>query len=257
MNRFLPLISCAFVGILVSSVLKSAQGSPKPAYGSTSGTPHRSAKHHHVALAQVPLRHPRPASEGHRDCSVPGTTLRPRMLRRPIRITSQQTLMPQHPANRDTDLRISNRLLLSEPRRREGAGFRRDRVVRQYLELEVDRRAFADGDLPNLLHVSDTRPSIISSVRGSQRCCACSSARPFRLRAPGSVAPHRDLPGRGPCTPLEVRVSARDVDLTAVDRRGSSKGPAPGAVLPAMTLARSRPYYWAERCRSGAAGPPT
>jgi hypothetical protein len=67
MNRFLPLISCAFVGILVSSCARNPPSVvPEPTYGSASGTFHRSAKHHHVALAQVPLRHPRAASEGHR-----------------------------------------------------------------------------------------------------------------------------------------------------------------------------------------------
>jgi hypothetical protein len=67
MNRFLPWISCAFAGILVSSCAQNPPSVvPEHAYGSTSGTPHRSAKHHHVALAQVPLRPPRAASEGHR-----------------------------------------------------------------------------------------------------------------------------------------------------------------------------------------------
>src|SRR5436190_23467429 len=56
MNRFFPFISCAFVGILVSSC---ARNPPNV-------VPHRSAKHHHVALAQASLRHPRAASEGHR-----------------------------------------------------------------------------------------------------------------------------------------------------------------------------------------------
>src|SRR4029077_17098706 len=66
-SRFFPFISCAFVGILVSSCAQNPHCMvPKPTYGSASGTPHRSAKHHHVALAQVPLRHPRAASEGHR-----------------------------------------------------------------------------------------------------------------------------------------------------------------------------------------------
>jgi hypothetical protein len=69
MNRFFPLISCAFVGILVSSCAQNPHRVvSKPAYGSASGTPHRPAKRHHVALAQVPLRHlpQRAASEGHR-----------------------------------------------------------------------------------------------------------------------------------------------------------------------------------------------
>ena len=60
MNRFFPFISCAFVGILVSSCART-----EPVYGSRSASPHRPAKHHHVALAQVPLRH-RAASEGQR-----------------------------------------------------------------------------------------------------------------------------------------------------------------------------------------------
>jgi hypothetical protein len=55
------------------------------------------------------------------DCSVPGTTLRPRTPRRPIWITSQQTPMPQHPPNRKTDLRISNRLL-SQRSKAAGSG---------------------------------------------------------------------------------------------------------------------------------------
>jgi hypothetical protein len=64
MNRFLPLISCALVGILVASCTRNPQVA-EPAYGSASGTAPRSAKQHHVALAQVPLRHPprRAASE--------------------------------------------------------------------------------------------------------------------------------------------------------------------------------------------------
>jgi hypothetical protein len=62
-------ISCAFVGILVSSCAQNPHRAvPEPAYESASGTPHRPAKRHHVALAQVPLHHPprRAASEGHR-----------------------------------------------------------------------------------------------------------------------------------------------------------------------------------------------
>jgi hypothetical protein len=66
MNRFFPFISCAFVGILVSSCARNPPSVVPVAYGSASGTPHRSAKHHHVALSQAPLRHPKAASEGHR-----------------------------------------------------------------------------------------------------------------------------------------------------------------------------------------------
>jgi hypothetical protein len=69
MNRFLPFISCAFVGILVSSCAQNPHCVvSEPAYGSASRTPHRPAKRHHVALAQVPLRHPprRAAGEGQR-----------------------------------------------------------------------------------------------------------------------------------------------------------------------------------------------
>jgi hypothetical protein len=127
MNRFLPLISCAFVGILVSSCARNPPSVvPKPAYGSASGTPHRPAKRHHVALAQLPLRHPpqRAASEGHRrllrpwnhlpaapetpapaNATTPPHTDRPpprprrlRMPRRPlIRITSRQPPRPRRP----------------------------------------------------------------------------------------------------------------------------------------------------------------
>jgi hypothetical protein len=64
MNSFLPLISCAFVAILVSSCARNPQV-VESAYGSASGTTLRSAKHHHVALAQVSLYHPRVASEAH------------------------------------------------------------------------------------------------------------------------------------------------------------------------------------------------
>jgi hypothetical protein len=69
MNRFLPFISCAFVGILVSSCAQNPHCVvPEPAYGSASGSFHRLAKRHHVALAQVRFRHaPRKAaSEGQR-----------------------------------------------------------------------------------------------------------------------------------------------------------------------------------------------
>jgi hypothetical protein len=67
MNRFLPLISCAFVGIFVSSCARNPHSvAPEPAYGSAPGTIRRAAKHYHVARAQVPLRHPKVASEGHR-----------------------------------------------------------------------------------------------------------------------------------------------------------------------------------------------
>ena len=45
---------------------------------------------------------------------------------------------------------------------------------------------------------------------------------PLRL-TPGYRA-DRDLPGRGPCTPLEVRVSARDVNLAALDRHAIPNG---------------------------------
>ena len=84
MNRFLPLIRCAFVGILVSSCARNPPSVvPKTAYGSTSGTSHRSAKHHHVALAQVPLRHPRAASEGHRRQLAQSLRARPKVRRRP------------------------------------------------------------------------------------------------------------------------------------------------------------------------------
>src|SRR6266536_2810630 len=38
----------------------------------------------------------------------------------------------------------------------------------------------------------------------------------------------RDLPGRGPCTPLEVRVSARDVDEAALVELAQSRGNADG-----------------------------
>jgi hypothetical protein len=122
MNRFFPFISCAFVGILVSSCARN-----EPVYGSRSASPHRPAKHHHVALAQVPLRHPprRAASEGQRRPLRPWNHLpaasetpapanattppirtswqppRPRRLRMPrrppIRITSRQTPMSRHP----------------------------------------------------------------------------------------------------------------------------------------------------------------
>jgi hypothetical protein len=74
MNRFLPFISCAFVGILVSSCAQNPHRMvPEPAYGSASGTTHRPTKRHHVALAQVLLRHPprRAASEGHRSLLRP------------------------------------------------------------------------------------------------------------------------------------------------------------------------------------------
>ena len=54
------------MGILVSSCARNPPSVVPVAYGSASGTPHRSAKHHHVALAQAPLRHPKAASEGHR-----------------------------------------------------------------------------------------------------------------------------------------------------------------------------------------------
>jgi hypothetical protein len=106
MNRFFPFISCAFVGILVSSCAQNPHCmAPKPTYGSASGTPHRSAKHRHVALAQVPLRHPRAASEGHRRLLRPWNHLPAapetpglRMPRRPpIRITSRQPPRPQRP----------------------------------------------------------------------------------------------------------------------------------------------------------------
>jgi hypothetical protein len=54
MNRFLPFISCAFVGVLVSSCAQNPHHVvPGPAYRSASGTPHRLAKRHHVALAHV------------------------------------------------------------------------------------------------------------------------------------------------------------------------------------------------------------
>ena len=79
MNRFFPLISCAFVGILVSSCAQNPHRVvSKPAYGSASGTPHRPAKRHHVALAQVSLRHlpQRAASEGHRRLLRPWNHLR-------------------------------------------------------------------------------------------------------------------------------------------------------------------------------------
>jgi hypothetical protein len=66
MNRFLPFISCALAGILVSSCAQNPR--QVLAYGSTHSTSHRPAKRHHVALAQVQLRHPprRPASQGPR-----------------------------------------------------------------------------------------------------------------------------------------------------------------------------------------------
>jgi hypothetical protein len=64
MKSFLRLIRCAFAGILVSSCAQNPQVA-QPAYGSASGTAPRSAKHHHVALAQVSLHHPRVASEAH------------------------------------------------------------------------------------------------------------------------------------------------------------------------------------------------
>jgi hypothetical protein len=52
------------------------------------------------------------------------------------------------------------------------------------------------------------------------------SSRVSRLSIAGLCCSSQGLAREGPCTPLEVGVSARDVDLTAVDRRGSSKGPA-------------------------------
>src|SRR5262245_28231469 len=45
---------------------------------------------------------------------------------------------------------------------------------------------------------------------------------PLRL-TPGYRA-DRDLPGRGPCTPLEVRVSARDINLATLDRCVGAEG---------------------------------
>ena len=77
MNRFLPFISCAFVGVLVSSCAQNPHHVvPGPAYGSASGTPHRLAKRHHVALAHVPLRHPprRAASDRPLHVSTPPLT---------------------------------------------------------------------------------------------------------------------------------------------------------------------------------------
>ena len=66
-EQVLALDQLRIRGILVSSCARNPPSVvPKPAYGSASGTPHRPAKRHHVALAQLPLRHPRPASEGHR-----------------------------------------------------------------------------------------------------------------------------------------------------------------------------------------------
>jgi hypothetical protein len=119
MNRFFPFISCAFVGILVSSCARN-----EPVYGSRSASPHRPAKHHHVALAQVPLRH-RAASEGQRrplrpwnhlpaasetpaaaNATTPHTDHLPaapetpapaNATTPPIRITSRQTPMSRHP----------------------------------------------------------------------------------------------------------------------------------------------------------------
>ena len=86
---------------------KSARVVPSLPTDQASGTPHRPAKHHHVALAQVPLRHPprERRVRGIVDCSVPGITSRPpprprrlRMPRRPpIRITSRQPPRPRRP----------------------------------------------------------------------------------------------------------------------------------------------------------------
>ena len=121
MNRFLPLISCAFVGILVSSCARNPPSVvPKPAYGSTSGTPHRSAKHHHVALAQVPLRHPRPASEGHRRLLSPWNYPAPANAAMPHTDHLPTDPNASTPPNKETDLRISNRLL--SPRTRAMTG---------------------------------------------------------------------------------------------------------------------------------------
>jgi hypothetical protein len=66
MNRFLLLIACGLIGILISSCAPTPHNVvPTPVSGSHSGAPHRSAKRHHVAVAQVPLRRPKAANEGH------------------------------------------------------------------------------------------------------------------------------------------------------------------------------------------------
>jgi hypothetical protein len=116
MNRFLPLISCVFVGILVSSCARNPPPTdqrPAPPIGrpNTIMSPLRKC---HFAIRERRVR-------GTVDCSVPGTTLRPRTPRRPIWITSRQTPMPQHPPNRKTICEFRIGSFLSDPRRRQAA----------------------------------------------------------------------------------------------------------------------------------------
>jgi hypothetical protein len=80
MNRFLPLISCVLVGILVSSCARNPpRVVPEPPTDQPIGRPNTimsPLRKCHFAIRERRVR-------GTVDCSVPGTTLRLRMPRRP------------------------------------------------------------------------------------------------------------------------------------------------------------------------------
>ena len=101
MNRLLPLITCALVGILVSSCAQNPR--QVLAYGSAHGTSQRPTKRHHAALAQVSLRHPqrKPASQGSRRLLRPWDHLPASQLRTPTNATTSQeqlTVVREAPA---------------------------------------------------------------------------------------------------------------------------------------------------------------